>query len=52
MGDFLQKLGAFAFAHKWWVITAWIVIIGGLGFVASQFYQPPSSAISIPGTQA
>ncbi len=52
MGDFLRKLGQWSFKRKWWVIASWLVILGILGFTASQFMTPTSSSISIPGTQA
>jgi putative drug exporter of the RND superfamily len=48
----LRKLGAFSYQHPWRVIASWLVILGLLGFGASQAYTPPSSDISIPGTQA
>ncbi len=52
MGKGLHRLGAWAFDHKWWVISAWIVILGGLGLLAAKNYTSPSSAVSIPGTEA
>ena len=52
MGKSLDKLGSWAFTHKWWVISAWIIILGILGVFAAKNYTEPSSAISIPGTQA
>ena len=52
LGKQLHKLGEVAFAHPWRVIAVWIVILGGLGFAASQLMQPTSSSLSIPGTQA
>ena len=52
MGRGLHKLGAWAFDHKWWIISAWIIILGGLGMLAAKNYTAPSSAISIPGTEA
>ena len=52
MGKSLDKLGSWAFTHKWWVISAWIIILGILGVFAAKNYTEPSPAISIPGTQA
>jgi hypothetical protein len=34
------------------IIGVWIAILVILGFTASQFIKPTSSAISIPGTEA
>jgi RND superfamily putative drug exporter len=52
LGKSLHKLGDSAFQHPWRVIAIWIVVLGGLGFAATQFIQPTSSSISIPGTEA
>lgn len=52
LGKQLHKLGAVAFAHPWRFIATWVVVLAVLGFGAFQFMKPPSSAISIPGTQA
>jgi len=52
MGKFLHKLGEHAFNHPWKVVATWVLVLGILGFAASQFFQPTSSNISIPGTEA
>lgn len=52
MGNFLHRLGAFAFKKPFLIISVWIVILAILGFTASQFIKPTSSSISIPGTEA
>lgn len=52
MGNKLHQLGAFAFKRPFVVMGFWIVILAILGFTASQFIKPTSSAISIPGTEA
>ncbi|MDN5275112.1 MAG: rane transport protein [Candidatus Saccharibacteria bacterium] len=52
MGHFLHKLGRFCFEKKWWVISGWIIIVLILGLLAAKFFEAPSSAISIPGTEA
>lgn len=52
LGNQLHKLGAFAYSHPWRIVSGWIIILALLGFAASQFYQAPSSAITIPGTKA
>ena len=52
LAKFLHKLGASTFRHPWQVITAWVAVLALLGIGAANFYQAPSSSISIPGTQA
>ena len=52
LAKLLHTLGLFAYKHPWRIVASWVVILGGLGFAASQFIQPPSSAITIPGTKA
>lgn len=52
MGRFLHKLGAFAFAHPWRFIAAWVLLLGILGGLAYTFMKPTTQSISIPGTQA
>lgn len=48
----LHTLGATAFKHPWRVVAGWAGVLVILGVGAAQFYQAPSSNISIPGTQA
>jgi RND superfamily putative drug exporter len=52
MGNFLHKLGVFAYEHKWRVLLSWLVVLAICGVLAVQFMKPTSSAISIPGTDA
>lgn len=52
MGKYLNKIGAFAYEHKWRVLIGWLLVLGVLGFLAVQFIKPTSNAISIPGTAA
>ena len=52
MGNFLHRLGSFAYTHKWRVLLGWIVILVVLGFLAATHIKPTSAAISIPGTNA
>lgn len=52
LGKSLHKLGEAAFARPWRFISFWIVLLAVVGFAASQFMQPTSSSISIPGTEA
>ena len=52
MGNFLHKLGNYAFTHKWQVVSIWVVVMALLGSLAAMNMKPTSNAISIPGTQA
>jgi RND superfamily putative drug exporter len=52
MAGQLQKLGELMFRLKWWVVTAWVVILAILAVVATQIGFNTTSEISIPGTQA
>lgn len=52
MGKKLHVLGAFAFKHPVWVVGVWVIIVAILGYAASVYIKPTSSAISIPGTEA
>lgn len=52
MSEYLQKIGRFAFKNPWKVVSFWLVMLALLGFATSQFYKVPSSAITIPGTEA
>ncbi len=52
MAQFLHRLGILMFRHPWRVLAAWAIILAILGFTASQFIRPTTSAISIPGTEA
>jgi RND superfamily putative drug exporter len=52
MGNFLHRLGSFAYTYKWRVLLSWIIILVVLGFLAATHIKPTSAAISIPGTEA
>jgi RND superfamily putative drug exporter len=52
LGKQLHKLGTFAYTHPWRIISLWTFILITLGIAAALLAQPPSSAISIPGTKA
>ena len=52
LGKSLHKLGEAAFARPWRFISFWVIVLAVVGFAASQFMQPTSSSISIPGTEA
>lgn len=52
MGNFLLKLGAKTFDLKWAVVGIWLVVLGVVGTTAYIYVQPPSSSLTIPGTEA
>lgn len=52
MSNKLAQLGSFAFRHRWWVLGFWIVLLVGLGLLASQFQKPLQTTFSIPGTES
>lgn len=52
MGNFLLKLGERAFDLRWVIVAIWLVIVAGLGGAAYHYMKPPTSNISIPGTEA
>ena len=52
MGNFLHKVGVFAYDHKWRILIGWLAAFAILGVLAFQFIKPTSNAISIPGTDA
>jgi RND superfamily putative drug exporter len=52
MANFLHKLGAYAFTHKWRIVGSWLLLLLILGVLAVNFSKPTSDAISIPGTEA
>jgi RND superfamily putative drug exporter len=52
MATALYRLGRVAFHRRWFVIFAWIAMLGVVGFGASQLSGPTSEAFTIPGTQS
>lgn len=52
MGNFLLKLGAKTFDLKWAVVGIWLLILAAVGTTAYIYMQPPSSSLTIPGTEA
>jgi len=51
MATALYRLGRWSAAHAWRVIAAWIVILAALGVGAVRLGTPPTSEITIPGSQ-
>lgn len=52
MAPLLRKLGNISFNYPWKFIGGWLIALVLLGATAVHFYTPPSSDISIPGTEA
>lgn len=52
MGRFLNKLGLLTFKHKWLTLFGWLAVAIILGITALTFVKPPTTAITIPGTEA
>jgi RND superfamily putative drug exporter len=52
MATALYRLGRVAFRRRWFVIVAWIAMLGVVGLGASQLSGPTSEAFTIPGTQS
>lgn len=52
MNTFLTFLVTHAKKHPWRIVGFWTALLVLLGGIAYQQYVPPTSAISIPGTQA
>ncbi|MGK2895975.1 MAG: MMPL family transporter [Candidatus Saccharimonadales bacterium] len=52
MASFLKQLGLFSFKHKWFVISAWLVVVLIVLGLMFTFQKPASNNISIPGTEA
>lgn len=52
MANGLQKLGELMFRLKWWVVTAWVIVLAILALVTVQVGFNTTSDISIPGTKA
>lgn len=52
MAKLLQRLGLFSSRRRWFVIVAWIVILGGVATAYEVAGGTLSSTFSIPGTPA
>ncbi len=50
MASLLYRLGRFAYRRKWLVISAWLVIILGVGGAIAAFSGKMTNSFSIPGT--
>ncbi|MCB2412209.1 MMPL family transporter [Demequina sp. TTPB684] len=52
MATLLQRLGLFSARHRWWVIAAWIAILGTVALTYATVGGALSTSLSIPGTPA
>ena len=52
MGRILHAIGAFSARRAWAVITAWLVLLVGVGAAAVVFQEAADDSFSIPGTQS
>lgn len=52
MATRLYWLGKFAYHHKWWLVSFWVLLLLGAGLAAALLSGPTSDAFSIPGTPA
>ncbi|GAA1343120.1 MMPL family transporter [Arthrobacter roseus] len=50
MASLLYRLGKFAYQRRWWVISAWLVIIIAVGGSVAAFSGKMTNSFSIPGT--
>lgn len=52
MATRLYWLGKFAYRHKWWLVSVWVLLLIGAGLGAKFLSGPTSDAFEIPGTPA
>lgn len=52
MASLLYRLGKFAYQRRWWVISAWLVIIIAVGGSVAAFSGKMTNSFSIPGTDS
>lgn len=52
MATLLYRLGKFAHRKRWWVISAWLVIMIAVGGSIAAFAGKMSNSFSIPGTNS
>ncbi|MEU5974453.1 MMPL family transporter [Streptomyces sp. NPDC047315] len=52
MATFLHGVGSFAFRRRWLVVLLWTLVLGAVGVGAASSSGSPSTAITLPGTEA
>jgi RND superfamily putative drug exporter len=52
MASGLYRLGRWCFRHRVFVLVAWLVLLVGLGILATSVKQPLNNSFTIPGTQS
>ena len=51
MAAFLYRVGRLAFRHRWYVLVAWLVVLGGVVVAGLSAPAAPPDNPSIPGTE-
>jgi RND superfamily putative drug exporter len=52
MASGLYRLGRWCFRHRVFVLVAWLVVLVGLGILATSVKQPLNNSFTIPGTES
>ncbi len=52
MASGLYRLGRWCFRHRVFVLVAWLVLLVGLGILATSVKQPLNNSFTIPGTES
>ncbi|MGV9859615.1 MMPL family transporter [Gordonia sp. NPDC003425] len=52
MAIWLYRLGRSAFRHKWWVISAWLVVLVALGALTAALAPKFATDFELPGTDS
>ncbi|WP_448058644.1 MMPL family transporter [Cellulomonas hominis] len=52
MASLLYRLGTFSFRRRWYVLVAWVLVLGGVGTAALTSGMTMSDTFTIPGTES
>ncbi|AZG46407.1 MMPL family transporter [Gordonia insulae] len=52
MALWLYRLGRFTFRHKWWFVSAWLVVLIALGAIVGAVAPKFSTNFELPGTDS
>ncbi|MGN0145973.1 MAG: MMPL family transporter [Arthrobacter koreensis] len=52
MASLLYRLGKFSFRHRWWFLSAWLVMLLGIGGAFAAFSAPTTNNFTIPGSES